>query len=148
MVRQTGIGPEILRLRGEGKSYRQIVEELGCSKATVAYWCTTGEKEKTLARTRARTNEKRSFVFEYKQGTSCVDCGEEYPYWKLQFDHVKGKKVANVSTMVSDKKFSLEDVKEEIAKCEVVCANCHCDRTYTRLLKSGDDSPDVQNFYS
>jgi len=41
---------DILRLRAEGKSYRTIAKELGCAKSTVAYHCSEGEKEKSLAR--------------------------------------------------------------------------------------------------
>lgn len=37
---------EILRLRAEGKSYRQITNILNCSSATVAYHCGEGQKEK------------------------------------------------------------------------------------------------------
>ena len=43
---------EILKLREEGKTYKQICDELGCSKGTVAYHCGVGQKEKTRTRTR------------------------------------------------------------------------------------------------
>jgi transposase len=35
----TSLREKILRLRDEGKSYRYIVEKLGCSKASVSYHC-------------------------------------------------------------------------------------------------------------
>ena len=41
---------DILRLRAEGKSYREIESELGCSKGTIAYHLGEGQKEKTLKR--------------------------------------------------------------------------------------------------
>jgi 5-methylcytosine-specific restriction endonuclease McrA len=47
---------QILQLRSSGKSYRQIVNELGCSKGTVAYHCGNGQKEKS--RQRVRKNKK------------------------------------------------------------------------------------------
>lgn len=43
---------EILRLRQEGKTYREIKEQLGCSKGTIAYHCGEGQKEKTFERQR------------------------------------------------------------------------------------------------
>jgi len=43
---------DILRLRKEGYTYNQIVEELGCSKGTISYHCGSGQKEKTLNRQR------------------------------------------------------------------------------------------------
>jgi hypothetical protein len=45
----------------------------------------------------------------------------------LQFDHVRGLKRREVSTMLV---FSLASIDAEIAKCEVRCANCH-----TRVTK-------------
>lgn len=41
---------DILRLREEGKSYREIESQLGCSKGTIAYHLGEGQKEKTLNR--------------------------------------------------------------------------------------------------
>lgn len=43
---------EILRLREEGLSYRQIEKELGCSKSTISYHLGKGQKEKSLKRRR------------------------------------------------------------------------------------------------
>ena len=43
---------EILKLRKEGKTYNEIVKILGCSKGTVSYHCSDGQKEKTLNRNR------------------------------------------------------------------------------------------------
>lgn len=45
---------EILRLREEGKSYNEIKEILKCSKSTISYYCSDGQKEKTRSRTRKR----------------------------------------------------------------------------------------------
>jgi len=65
----------------------------------------------------------------------CTDCGIRYPYYVMQFDHVRGKKLFNVGDSVK-KNFALEKVLDEIAKCEVVCANCHMERTHQRRLVS------------
>lgn len=46
----------------------------------------------------------------------------------MDFDHVRGSKVGNVSEMLGST--SLADLLMEIAKCDVVCANCHRLRTY------------------
>lgn len=45
---------QILKLRAEGKTYRQIVKLLGCSKGTVAYHCGDGQKSKELSRQSVR----------------------------------------------------------------------------------------------
>lgn len=63
----------------------------------------------------------------------CADCGQKFPYYAMDFDHVRGKKIESVSGL---KKFhSISKIKKEIAKCEVVCANCHRIRTFNRLHK-------------
>ena len=59
------------------------------------------------------------------------------PYWIMQFDHQRDKSF-NISQFGSTT-LRLEDIKKEIEKCEVVCANCHANRTHMRLVKSGGD---------
>jgi len=55
----------------------------------------------------------------------CVDCGESDTV-VLQFDHVRGVRRESVPSM-SSHRWAL--VIEEIAKCEVRCANCHVRKT-------------------
>ena len=61
----------------------------------------------------------------------CADCGKIWPPVAMDFDHVNGGKVKTISSMVSQG-YRLELIKEEIAKCEVVCACCHRIRTSKR----------------
>lgn len=61
----------------------------------------------------------------------CKDCGVQYPFYVMQFDHVRGEKKFTIAT-IGRTYISMKDLQEEIAKCEVVCANCHCARTYIR----------------
>jgi uncharacterized protein YktB (UPF0637 family) len=65
-----------------------------------------------------------------KEKSGCVDCGINN-HIILDFDHLKDKKY-NISRMIHDE-FSWAAIKKEIAKCEVVCANCHRIRTHDRL---------------
>lgn len=60
----------------------------------------------------------------------CVDCGyNRYPE-ALDFDHLPGvKKTKSVAFMWG---YSWEKVLAEIAKCEIVCSNCHRHRTKIR----------------
>lgn len=59
----------------------------------------------------------------------CTDCQIHYPYYVMQFDHVRGKKRFNIAHA---KSYSDKVILEEIAKCDLVCANCHAKRTYLR----------------
>lgn len=51
---------DILKLRGEGKSYQQICDILHCSKSVVSYHCGEGQKEKN--NTRRKRNRKINFL--------------------------------------------------------------------------------------
>ena len=59
----------------------------------------------------------------------CADCLAVYPSHVMQFDHVRGEKVGDVGGMTS---VPVGALLAEIDKCEVVCANCHADRTHRR----------------
>lgn len=47
----------------------------------------------------------------------------------MQFDHVRGSKASNVTGLQGA---SVTALRAEIAKCDVVCANCHAIRTHER----------------
>lgn len=79
----------------------------------------------------ARRRENYEYIKTAK-ATPCADCHIQYPAHIMQFDHLPGnKKVASISRMRS---WSIQRITDEIAKCEVVCANCHADRTYQRRI--------------
>ena len=72
------------------------------------------------------------YLRDLKTKTPCVDCGINYPYYVMDFDHVRGQKHANVMELVST--LSKKKIDEEIAKCEIVCSNCHRIRTHMRKI--------------
>lgn len=74
--------------------------------------------------------EAREFIARHKS-VPCAECGRTFPPECMDFDHVRGEKVADVSLLVAWN-FSLRRLLAEIAKCEVVCANCHRIRTVRR----------------
>ena len=59
----------------------------------------------------------------------CTDCGIKYPPECMDWDHVKGKKLFSIAKGIVRAK---EKTLAEIAKCELVCANCHRIRTKRR----------------
>jgi hypothetical protein len=81
-------------------------------------------------RNRARTMAIVDYLREYKTGKLCADCRLPHPYWRLEFDHLRDKD-AELS-YVRALRWSFERIKREIDKCELVCANCHRDRTHRR----------------
>ncbi|HVD37866.1 MAG TPA: hypothetical protein VNC15_03425 [Solirubrobacterales bacterium] len=79
-------------------------------------------------RKKALLRERFIFLMDYFRDHPCVDCGETDPV-VLEFDHLRDKKVS-ISEGVQGRRW--QDVLDEIAKCEVVCANCHRRRTAKR----------------
>lgn len=77
------------------------------------------------ANNRRYIERNRAFVLEHLWSHPCVDCGESDPV-VLEFDHVDGK-VIEISRLA--RHASLDRLAEEIARCEVRCANCHARRT-------------------
>lgn len=70
------------------------------------------------------------YLRDLKDRTPCADCQIQYPYYVMDFDHVRGKKHANVMELVQT--LSRKKIDEELAKCEIVCSNCHRVRTHLR----------------
>lgn len=104
-----------------------------CWKEYYASYYKNNPKEKErLARNRDIERERiRQYVREIKS-VPCTDCGVQYPYYIMSFDHLPGhEKVGDIARMVVT--HSMRKVQAEIAKCEVVCANCHGERTWQRL---------------
>lgn len=67
----------------------------------------------------------------------CDDCGVQHPPYVMQFDHRDpATKKFNISQAAQH---SRADTLEEIAKCDIVCANCHAVRTFERMLQSKID---------
>jgi len=73
------------------------------------------------------------YIRDLKEKTPCMDCGIKYPYYVMDFDHVRGRKNANVMELIST--LSKKRIDQEIAKCEIVCSNCHRYRTHSRINK-------------
>jgi len=76
-------------------------------------------------------------VLELKTNTPCADCGHFFHPYIMEFDHVRGEKVAPVSQMVNQRTWSNQALLDEIAKCDLVCANCHKMRSFKTGKFSG-----------
>lgn len=72
----------------------------------------------------------RDYVRKIKESNPCVDCGQKYHYSQMDFDHLGGKK--ETIARLANSEASIKTIKNEIAKCELVCSNCHRLRTWER----------------
>ena len=82
--------------------------------------------DKAMEREQARKQRLRDL----KEKTPCMDCGVNYPSYVMDFDHRENKEFdISLSHRVSEAR-----LEAEIAKCDIVCSNCHRIRTHDRLL--------------
>jgi transcription elongation factor Elf1 len=71
---------------------------------------------------------KKSLYIKEQKNKPCMDCGISYPYYVMDFDHRNpSEKSGNLARMGAS---PFEEIIAEIAKCDLVCANCHRERTY------------------
>ena len=87
-------------------------------------------KERYLKSVRDRRQLARRYVIQVKSDAVCADCQIDYPHYILEFDHVSGTKIGNIADLAREG--NLVALKAEIAKCEIVCSNCHAHRTWMR----------------
>ena len=75
---------------------------------------------------------KRSYVNGLKETTPCAHCGGLFPACVMDYDHLPGEdKVSGVSVLVKSAA-PIEMIDAEIAKCQLLCANCHRIQTHLR----------------
>lgn len=98
--------------------------------ANAAFYQRTKEslrKTREAAKNRVRDRNKR-IVRAHLESNPCTDCG--ITDWRvLEFDHLSDK-TGSIANMMGG--HSEKNLRAEIDKCDVVCANCHRIRTYTR----------------
>lgn len=82
------------------------------------------ESRRVKIRTRATANKEKNkdFVNRVRKRSSCTRCGEKR-WYVLDFHH-KNSKLYNISDIMK-RGYSIELIKDEIRKCEILCANCH-----------------------
>jgi len=85
--------------------------------------------ENQKRRSRESKERRRKEIQELKK-VPCADCNQTYPTYVMTFDHVRGKKSFTIGDRAGS--YSTERMLEEIAKCDVVCSNCHAIRTHER----------------
>lgn len=75
-----------------------------------------------------RTRTDNGALIREAKSAPCADCGQTYPYYVMDFDHRDNKEF----TLGNYRSMGRKQILSEIAKCDVVCANCHRERTAAR----------------
>jgi len=92
------------------------------------------DKAKQCARVQRRREYLRSRFFAVRAASKCADCGEADPV-VLDFDHRPSEEKLTEVTVLVHNGYSWAVIAREIAKCDVVCANCHRRRTASRIAR-------------
>jgi len=94
------------------------------------------EYERTVGRSVPRKSRptydiaRGAWLRSLKAGRPCTDCGRIFAPQVMQWDHLpQFEKSRDVSTFSN---CTAEEILREIAKCELVCTNCHTIRTFRR----------------
>lgn len=125
-------------MRIAGASYEDIQRELDCDMKQISYHLNKDSKVNVSKKIRSGHANELEAIQAYKERMGCIDCAEDYPHFVLEFDHLpEFKKFGQVSHIL--KKYGPDKAWEEIAKCDVVCSNCHKLRTNARFFDKYND---------
>lgn len=106
------------------KNYRNDTRRAYCKK----YYA---NNENDRNRHRKIYESKKEILNELKS-KPCTDCKIQYPPYVMEFDHRNPKtKLFPISRVGF---YSIEKLKIELEKCDLVCANCHKVRTHKQRL--------------
>ena len=109
-------------------------------KRQAAYYIENKEmiNKRNKAQHRRREEEGKTiggWVKNKYEGIPCLDCDQTYAFCAMDFDHrPEEDKSFGIGTKnrVPTTPESLAEIEKEIAKCDLVCANCHRVRTVSR----------------
>jgi len=131
------IGRPLARTHGKTATYNRGCRCGPCSEVASRYRQVYQQRPATKALFAAYSRRRHSAyaarLAAIKLASGCLDCGYRAHPAALHFDHRPG----------SQKRFNLalgwgrtiQAVEDEMAKCDIVCANCHHVRTAERRAK-------------
>jgi len=82
------------------------------------------DPDRQIARNKARVRVVREWLDEFKKTVFCAHCGERHPAC-LDFHHEDPSQKEYLISYIAYSGWGLARIKQEIAKCTVLCANCH-----------------------
>ena len=98
-----------------------------------AYW--VRRRLFRISQQKSRRRELREWISSIKSSSPCTDCGGYFHWAAMTYDHLPGhEKRGDISDLIAGGYRSV--LITEMAKCEVVCANCHAIRTFRRRVEA------------
>jgi len=94
-------------------------------------------KQTNKERRRENKKAKKKYLWEYKLKHPCEICQETHPIC-LTFHHRdKTKKDNDVASLLNN---SWKKLKDEIAKCQILCENCHKKLHYNEINNNNNNN--------
>lgn len=116
---------------GEDNCDGKAVARRKCNKHYLK-WLRDSKPEVRLSMRRLQ-RENAAWIAEVKS-VPCMDCGDVFPFYCMDFDH----RPDEVKEFAIGASYALSRVRleAEIAKCDIICSNCHRIRTFERQYVS------------
>lgn len=83
-----------------------------------------------LQRNKRTRRRQRTAILDIKSSSPCTDCGQKFHPFIMEFDHrepeTKVFPIGRLGGRIG------KQIRDEMKKCDLVCANCHKLRTFRR----------------
>ena len=112
--------PDLRGVEKGGKRFNRYSYNIKTGHCTAKYQC----RKTSNAITKRNNKKKLEYMKRYKLFVGCAFCGYKKHYAALEFDHINpDTKLGTLSQVY--KGWGMKKLKDEIRKCQVLCANCH-----------------------
>jgi len=104
-------------------------------KRRACHVCTKQYRVSHHDKNREERRNIQGYLINKYEGLPCADCGGVLPFCAMDFDHrPEETKKFGVGTKGSLRATpeTIKEVEEEVAKCDLICSNCHRVRTKER----------------
>jgi transcriptional regulator with XRE-family HTH domain len=118
---------DILRLKSEGKSYREIEKILGCSKGTISYYLNDKKKDTVVIKENKFQEKATTLAENLLMAKPCRGCSQY-----LHFSQMNFVDLPNLAESLSkiDSLEGLESIKLAYTNSEMLCNNCNALRLF------------------
>lgn len=117
---------EFSKDKSKADGLRRVCKDCDRKRLKIHY---RANKNDYYSSTEQNRKKRKSIINSLKEADPCLDCYEYFPYFVMEFDHLMKK---DFSISVGITRYSMDAVLKEISKCDLVCTNCHRDRTFGR----------------
>jgi hypothetical protein len=119
--------PPVTAFAHRGNGYQSYCRK--CQREYDAAWY-QANKARRQAKVKADRHAHVAWMDSLKEGIPCADCGNTYPTYVMEWDHLPGVLKRLVLADTRRAAHSRKRILPELEKCELVCANCHREQTF------------------